>query len=192
MRSASLFGENILLTREIVSGAENGKIEIFDTIENQGSSVYEYMLMYHINFGFPLVSPDSTVRTNHHSVFFLETTTAPKEEEYRRFTEPQKACSELVFEMRDPEGKYLNAVLENPRIGLEASVSCKLDELPCFTQWVSMAEQDYALGLEPGTHYPVGRTKAAAEEGLVRLAPDEQKSYSVSISIRTQGKNVVL
>jgi hypothetical protein len=184
MRSASLFGENILLTREIVSGAENGNIVILDTIENQGSSVYEYMLLYHINFGFPLVSPDSTVRTNHRSVFYLATTRTPKEEEYRCFTEPKKTSPEQTFEMHNSEGNRLNAVLENPRIGLKASVSCRLDELPCFTQWVSMAEQDYALGLEPGTHNPVGRSKAAAAGGLVRLAPDEQKSYSVSISIK--------
>ena len=184
MRSASLFGENILLTREIVSGTENGSIEIFDTIENQGSSAYDYMLLYHINFGFPFVSPDSTIRTNHRTVYYLETTSIPKEEkEYRCFTEPQKACPESTFEMHNCRGKELNAVLENPRLGLQAKVSCKIDELPCFTQWVSMAEHDYALGLEPGTHNPIGRVKAQAEGGLVHLERDEQKSHSVSIVI---------
>ncbi|MDR0448212.1 MAG: aldose 1-epimerase family protein [Treponema sp.] len=183
MRSASLFGENILLVREIISGAESGSIEIIDTIENQGSSVYEYMLMYHINFGFPLVSPDSSICTNHRTVYYLETTKTPKEEEYRSFIEPQKTFSELTFEMHNPEGKEAYAFLQNPRMGLEARVSYKVDELPCFTQWVNMAEQDYVLGLEPGTHYPIGRTKAAAAGGLFPLEPEEQKSYSIVISI---------
>ena len=183
MRSAALFGENILLVREIISNAESGCIEITDTIENQGSSVYEYMLMYHINFGFPLVSPDSTIKTNHRSVFYLETTKTPQTEEYGRFIEPQKAFQESVFEMHDPDRKQIIARLENPRMGLGACVSCSADELPCFTQWVNMAEQDYVLGLEPGTHNPIGRAKAAAAGTLVPLEPEEQRSYSISISL---------
>jgi hypothetical protein len=34
MRIASIFGENILLIRELISGAESGSIEIVDSIEN--------------------------------------------------------------------------------------------------------------------------------------------------------------
>jgi hypothetical protein len=183
MRTASLFGENLLLTREFVSRAESGDIEICDTIENQGSADYEYMLLYHINFGFPLVSPDSTVHTNHARVYFLESSAVPEADKYRHFTGPQKTFSELTFELHDPEAPWIRAQVENPRLGLRAGVGCSADELPCFTEWINLAEQDYVLGLEPGTHYPVGRTKAALTRGLESLHPGEKKRYGLNISL---------
>ena len=189
MRIASLFGENILLVRELISGAETGFIEIIDSIENQGSSKYEYMLMYHINFGFPLVSPDSTVHTNHGEVRYFagsdsQTQAAPGLEEYQTFTPPKKAFSELTFEMHKAREDHVYAEIENPKLGLRSSVRCNTEELPCFTEWVNLMEQDYVLGLEPGTHYPIGRAVAKKTGGLVSLLPGEKKSYSVSIEFK--------
>ena len=187
MRIASLFGENILLSRELISGAETASVEIIDSVENQGSSNYEYMLMYHINFGFPLVSPDSTVHTNHSEVRYLaepgkQAGTIPKPEEYRSFTAPRKSFSELTFEMRKAVEDKVNAVIENPKLGIRSSVSCDSKNLPCFTEWINLAEQDYVLGLEPGTHYPIGRAEAKKSCGLVSLPPGEKHSYSVKIA----------
>jgi hypothetical protein len=185
MRCASLFGENILLTREFISEAESGEIEIHDTIENQGSTSYAYMLMYHVNFGFPLVSPDSYTSTSHTKVFFLETTSTPEPALYQRFSSPRETFSELTFEMHKPREKQVWARLENPHIGLQAVLRYDAEALPCFTEWINLAEQDYVLGLEPGTHYPTGRNKAEAAGGLVSLLPGERREYSLRIDLNT-------
>jgi hypothetical protein len=185
MRCASLFGENILLAREFVSGSESGEIEIHDTIENQGSANYSYMLMYHVNFGFPLVSRDSCISTNHTEVFFLETASIPEPALYQRFTSPCETFSELTFEMRKPKEKEVRVRLENPHIGLQAVLRYDAEALPCFTEWINLAEQDYVLGLEPGTHYPIGRNKAEAAGILVSLLPGERQEYSLRIDLNT-------
>ena len=188
MRIASLFGENITLVRELVSKAETSSVEIIDTIENQGSSVYEYMLLYHINFGFPLVSPDSTIHTNHDEVRYLTglgkpADAIPRPEEYQTFAAPQKAFSEVAFEMRKVRGNPVCAELENRKLGIRASVSCNPENLPCLTEWINLMEQDYVLGIEPGTHYPIGRAAAKETGGLASLLPGETKTYSVSIML---------
>jgi hypothetical protein len=185
MRQASIFGENILLTREIVSRAASATITVTDTIENQGSSDYEYMLLYHCNFGFPLVSADSRVTTNHTKASFFETNHAyprvPQAAEYQGFTEAQKTFSEFVFKLQEPTSEKISARVENPRVGIAAELRCDVAELPCFTQWVNLAEQDYVLGLEPGTHYPAGRAKVA--DKAARVAPLGTRQHSVTITI---------
>jgi hypothetical protein len=183
MRQASLFGENILLTREIISRAKDSGIMIHDIIENQGSVDYEYMLMYHINFGFPLVSPDSTIITNHEEVFFLGTKKNPEKAEYQHFSAPQKTFSELTFELHKPRDNHVLAGLQNNRLGLEARVLCDSGELPCFTEWVNLSEQDYVVGLEPGTHFPLGRKKTGEEKNLAVLKSGEKKEYTVCINV---------
>ena len=190
MRIAPIFGENILLVRELVSKAESSSIEIIDSIENQGSLPYEYMILYHINFGFPLVSPDSKVHTNHEEVRFftkpgMQERPIPEPDLYRKFVPPQKTFSEYVFEMRKVRDNTVNAEVENPILGVKAIVNCESKNLPCFTQWINLAEQDYVLGLEPGTHNPLGRRAAKENGGLVLLAPGETKTHSVRITFET-------
>ena len=53
MREAQMFGENIILTRKIWVKAGENIIHLEDSIENLGFTAQPYMLLYHINYGFP-------------------------------------------------------------------------------------------------------------------------------------------
>ena len=63
-RQSVLFGENLLLTRKITTqlGAHHFVIE--DTVSNEGFRATPHMILYHCNFGFPIVSPDSELLVN--------------------------------------------------------------------------------------------------------------------------------
>jgi galactose mutarotase-like enzyme len=87
--------------------------------------------------------------------------------------------------MHKARGNQACAEIENPKLGIRASVIYDTEDLPCFTEWINLLEQDYVLGLEPGTHNPIGRAAAKKSGTLVSLLPGEKRTYSVSITFET-------
>ena len=59
MREARFFGENIALDREIFMRYGENKFFIVDTVENNGFRVEPFMILYHFNLGYPLLSDGS-------------------------------------------------------------------------------------------------------------------------------------
>ena len=62
MREAFVMGENLTLTRIITTNLGSKKITIEDFIENKGFDVEPLMMLYHFNFGFPLLSETARIR----------------------------------------------------------------------------------------------------------------------------------
>jgi hypothetical protein len=61
IREASIFGENLLLKRTYKVTSLNNTIELHDTIINMGSEAEQIMLLYHMNWGYPLLSEKSVL-----------------------------------------------------------------------------------------------------------------------------------
>jgi hypothetical protein len=61
MEETSIFGERLRLTRMIMSRLGDNRITIQDTVENAGFHPAPHMMLYHFNFGFPLMAEDTTV-----------------------------------------------------------------------------------------------------------------------------------
>ena len=61
IEETSIFGSNLCLTRNIRSTLGENNISIRDTVENAGFKPATHMLLYHFNFGFPLLEPDSEI-----------------------------------------------------------------------------------------------------------------------------------
>ena len=59
MRESKVFGENLILSREIIVKYSENIIYINDTIENLGFRDEPFMLLYHCNLGYPLLSSKS-------------------------------------------------------------------------------------------------------------------------------------
>jgi len=63
MRQAVLFGENLLLTRTISTRLGASLFTLKDVVLNERYRSTPHMMLYHCNFGFPVVSPDSAQRS---------------------------------------------------------------------------------------------------------------------------------
>lgn len=59
MRETSIFYENLVLKRQIVAKGGENKLIIKDIVENQGFEDKDFMILYHINLGFPIVDEGS-------------------------------------------------------------------------------------------------------------------------------------
>jgi hypothetical protein len=185
VREAVIFGEKLRLTRRISTQLGANWLRIHDRVKNIGFEPAPHMMLYHCNFGFPVVSPESELLVDDLDVKPRDEVAAPGVDEHRRFQEPTPGYAEQVFYHKvraDAEG-YVRAALVNRPLGFGAYVRYRQAELPCLIQWKMMGASDYVCGLEPGSAWVTGRDRAR-EDGLLRmLAPDEVVEYAVEIGV---------
>jgi hypothetical protein len=190
MREAlPLIGENMTLTRRIETRLGSKAFSLRDVIENRGFEEQPLMLLYHMNFGYPLLGPNARIVAPARKV-------EPRDEAARRdrgveealeFPEPIQGYQEKVFFhslAADRKGRTFVALL-NSDVGdgtpLGIVMRFSLKELPAFTEWKMPGRGFYVLGLEPGTVTPLGRAALRATGAMPQLAG--QASYSLSIDL---------
>ncbi len=187
IREAQAMGENLLLSRTIHTqlGARGFVLE--DRIQNRGFEAQPLMMLYHVNFGFPLLGPNARV------VGPIRETIA-RDEEARRdggveealdFPDPIQGYEEKVFFHNlasDESGDSFIALL-NRDIGNGTPLGMVLrfntKELPELTEWKMPRRGFYVMGLEPGTMTPIGRGPLR-ESGRLPLL-DGQSEYRTRI-----------
>jgi hypothetical protein len=52
-----------------------------------------------------------------------------------------------------------------------------------LTNWQHWGKGEYVTGLEPGTHPPIGQTKARKQNQLIFLSPGETRDYDIQLEI---------
>lgn len=181
VREATVFGENMVLTRTITTKFGDNKIYIHDEIENEGFEDTPLMVLYHMNFGFPLISSSTVLSTNCVNVRPRDEEAKPGLDSSCVFLEPIPNYKEQVFYRDSVENSF--AKLENPDLNLSVKVEFSKEELPYFVEWKQMGEQEYAVGLEPTTYPPDGRAKARERGELLSLKPQETKSHNLVIEV---------
>lgn len=173
LREAELFGENLVLRRNITSVYGEHKIFIEDRISNEGFCPEPMMLLYHINMGYPLLCEQSQILLPTKNVHPRDENSAPHTGNYGRMEAPKDNEPEYVFlhEMAaDQEGNTFAAVL-NEELGIGLKIEYNQKELPYFMQWKSIASGDYVLGLEPANSSVYGKPYHIKEQSLHTIEP---------------------
>lgn len=145
MKYTALFGHKLILRREIVLEYNSDDLVINDKVINDAFVEDEYMIMYHMNFGYPILSETATLKVDSFDIKPVSSThNIP---ECFKFEAPTPARDEEVYLHYVNKGKGEKAVLTNG--DFKVSISFDQKEFPYFTEWKSMASGDYVLGLEP-------------------------------------------
>lgn len=185
VREAIVFGEKLVLSRKIWSRLGEKVIHIEDQVTNEGFMESPFMILYHINIGYPLLDDGSRL-------LLPVTQTIPRDhwaedgkEEWDRFHAPQKGYFEKVY-LHHPktlEDGFGASLLLNEKLGLGVYVKFDTRELPYFTEWKMMGEGEYVVGMEPGNCFPLGRKREREEGRLVTLKPGETRKITLEIGI---------
>lgn len=184
-REASTLGENLQMHREIRVKCGENKINILDRVENCGFSVQPLMLLYHFNFGHPLLGPHAKFHTSHATQVKARDSDAQSGIDHcQTFGPPTPGYKEQVFYHSFPEvpSSSVFAGLVNPQIGLSVKIGFDLKELPYLIQWKQTGQGDYVCGIEPATWYPEGRSAARERGELTFLQPGESKRFHTEVS----------
>ncbi|WP_119071637.1 aldose 1-epimerase family protein [Aggregatilinea lenta] len=185
VRETVLFGYNLLLKRRISTTLDGTSLKIDDVVTNDGFTPAEHMMLYHCNFGFPFVSPNSHVEVDASEIIPRDAIAEPGLDRCHQFETPTPGYSEQVFfhTVRPDSAGYAQAKLVNEALGLAAIVRYHAAELPVLTQWKMMGAGEYVCGLEPGSAIVTGRDKARALGQVITLQPGEQRQYVVELGV---------
>lgn len=186
MRECRLEGHNLLLSRRISLSAWSSVLVIEDTLENQGHAPYEFMLLYHMNFGYPFVDEGTRVFPESDGGVLGRTPHAQSRIAFCNTVEPvQDGAEEEVF-FRDipPGGDGLSRVqVENPKLKVRAEVSYSYGTLPILSQWKFAAPGEYVLGIEPGNSHIEGRIVGQDKKRLKTIQPGESIRFCVGLEM---------
>ena len=181
MREATVFGENLRLRRVISTPVGGTSMTITDTVTNEGFKTSPLMLLYHLNFGWPLVEEGTVIR------FPEGTTSTPRDSDAaaghataNTLTAPIKDYAEQCFFHNIP-GEDVAIEMVNPS-GLGVRVSYKQSEFPHLTVWKMMGEGEYVCGIEPANCKVLGRAAEREAGRLQHIAPGETRRFSVTLT----------
>jgi len=186
----SIFGDHLRLTREIRSRLGENVIRIRDKVENVGFTRAAHMLLYHFNFGFPLMD-------EHTKIDFPEAALSPREADmqtdgYDRWQAPEKGYDERVYYHRNIRSEGQASVrIRNDRFpassgaALPISVELSWDAttLPNLIQWKMPGQGTHVLGLEPANCVVEGRAAERERGTLVFLEPGESRQYELELKV---------
>jgi hypothetical protein len=175
-----------LSSRTTISGHSN-EIEIVDRIENQSDRPGSVQMLYHCNFGPPILGPGSQffapiIKVNPRDEVAVSGFSA-----WRSFREPASTYQEEVYFLElaaDKLGSSL-AMVTNREQSLAGYVRFDVDKLPYFTLWKNTVglRDGYVTGLEPGTNYPNPRGIEEAAGRLIHLGAGESVELKCAIGM---------
>jgi hypothetical protein len=184
----AVFGENLVLTRRIEAQLGGLAISVEDQVENRGFRPTPHMLLYHFNFGYPLLDDGSEflapIRAIVHAIHALR----DQGTGYRTQAAPQADFREQVYQHEVVAGAdgIASALLINPRLG-SGGLAVRLDydraALPCLIEWQCLQSGLYVLGIEPSTNHLLGRSFAEARGELIELQHGEVRRYRSELSV---------
>lgn len=185
VRESAMFGENICLTREITTKMGSNKFQVKDVIENCGFNAQPFMLLYHYNFGYPVVSEDTVLYETPAKVEARDTEAQSGIDAYNKCQKPTHDFREHVF-FHDLEcigNGDAYCCLFNKKIKFGAYIKLNRKECSHFGEWKMMGEGDYVVGLEPCTWLPLGRAEARKRGELEYIKPGEVKIFTFEIGV---------
>jgi len=188
-----LFGEALRLTREITARLGENRLTIHDLVENVGFDPTPHMMLYHFNFGFPLMDAET-------SVTFPSTLVVPREkglplDGIDRWQAPEEGYAERVYyheDLKTDAAGRASVKIRNPAFPLaggrgttplEVDLCWSAETLPRCVQWRMPAAGVYVLGVEPANCHVEGRTAERKRGTLITLSPGETVTYELELRV---------
>ncbi len=183
VREAAFFGENIVLRRTIRTRYGSPRIEVFNTVENEGFRDEILMFLLHCNVGYPLL--DACTRFIAPAV-----STEPRDEDARagadRWTymdAPTPEYREQVFYHTLPEASDVRVGFVNPSLALGLCLSYNTADFPLLGEWKQMGQGEYVAAMEPSNCYVGGRLDPRNAGRLTVLAPFSSRHFDVCFDV---------
>jgi hypothetical protein len=185
----AVFGENLVLTRRIEAALGGTSISVTDRVENRGFRPTPHMLLYHYNFGFPLLDEGAELLLPSRAIVHaVHEDLRAQGVGYRIQGPPKAGFSEQVYQHDLAAGAdgMAPAALIHPQLG-DGGFGVRLDydraALPCLIEWQCLQSGLYVLGIEPSTNHVLGRAFAEARGELMFLEHGETRHYRTRLSV---------
>jgi len=188
------YGPKLEMQTEISTVPGSNSLQIADVITNRGSDEQEFQIIYHANFGPPLLEEASTFAGTVERVTPFNKHAAKDVTSYAEYKGPQLGFIEQVYCIRpkpDAEGRAL-IMLQNKARDKAVSMVFPVRELPCVTLWknTNAESEGYVTGLEPGTGFPNNRRIERKFGRVPKLPPGGSYSAKIDFTIHVTADEV--
>ena len=178
---STMFSDKLILHRRIICSKIKNAMVIEDTIENSGDKKVPCMILYHMNFGYPLLNENTILKIPSIEVKPRNDHAAKDIDTWNQMLKPQGGFKEQCY--YHTFNKIGMATICNPDIKKGLKMTYDANILDYFVQWKMMGVKDYVLGLEPGNCHPDGRNVMRKEGTLKFLEANDQVTYKIKLEI---------
>lgn len=166
-----------------------------DEVVNLSQSPAEMQLLYHINFGHPLLDGGSRIVAPATVVVPRNSRAAEGVSNWDSCSAEQPGFAEQVYFLelaRDAQDKT-QVLLKNAHGTRGVSLRFNAKQLPYFTLWknTTSAADGYVTGLEPGTNFPNPRSYEGANGRVVKLAPGATAVFDLQLAVHAGASETV-
>ena len=161
------------------------EIRIQDEIVNLSEMPGTAQLLYHVNYGMPLLDKGARFVAPVQTVVPRDGRAAAGIATWDHYAAPEPGYAEQVYYLKlhsDAAG-HTQTMLRNAAGTLGTTLQFNVRQLPCFSLWknTSGIADGYVTGLEPATNYPNTRSFEESQNRVIHLPP--QGSYAIDLGM---------
>jgi hypothetical protein len=187
LRQTRVFGANLTLTRRVSARLGENSLRVTDRLANEGFQPAPAVILYHCNFGFPVVSQHSFIRAPSARCEARDDEARAGAATWMTFEAPRADYAEkCYFHDMTPDAEGLvRAEIWNPTLNFGGYLRYHAQQLPAFTQWKMLGAGTYVCGLEPGNAPLVSRRELRERGLLPMLEPGETRLIEIELGAVT-------
>ncbi len=190
----SVFGHKFLFKVTYVVQVGSSRLRVEDSVTNLLSSGDEFELLYHINTGYPLVSPGARFVAPFIKMCPRDKNAVYELPQWDLFIEPESERAESCFFFdlaADETGKTSVALLGSDRES-GVSLSFSKNDFPFFILWKTQRPNGdiYVSGMEPAINFPNTRSFEKRNGRVMSIAANETKNFWFEFDVLTNKQRV--
>jgi hypothetical protein len=185
----AFYGPKLELWTEVWTEPGSTSLHIEDALTNRGAFEQEFQVLYHTNYGPPLLGAGARFSAAVQRVTPFNAHAAEDVATYAEYQGPVRGFIEQVYELHpyaDADGRSV-LMLRNAAGDRAVSMGFAVAELPYVTLWKNLTalEEGYVTGLEPGTGFPATRRLEREAGRVPKLKPGETRRFAIDVALHT-------
>jgi len=156
---------------------------VTDRIVNLSNGPQTAQLLYHVNYGAPLLEQGSRLIAPIQTMAPRDARAVEDLEHWNLYKAPDPNYTEqcYFFDLAAGGDNYTQVMLCNADANRGVGMRFRKDQFPCFTQWKNtVGEGDgYVTGLEPATNFPNARSFEAERGRVLNLPPHGSSEFEL-------------
>ncbi len=198
VKQSRVFGPNLELRRTISSTLGEPTVRIRDVVTNFGNTPAPHMILYHCNYGWPLVDEGTEIVWKGKWAsrgMDMDNAVFNTKRNFRKCSKPLdthrgggEGCA-FIDVAADKKG-ICTVGLYNRVLRLALVMKYKKRQLPWLSNWQHWGPGEYVTALEPGTNPPIGQSQAREQKKLIHIAPGKSRTYDLEMTILTDKEKI--
>ena len=183
----AFYGPKLELWTEVSTEPGSLTFRLEDALANRAAFEQEFQVLYHVNYGPPLLGAGSRFSGAVRRVTPFNAHAAKAVDAYADYGGPVRGFIEQVYNVHpyaDAAGRTM-VMLRNAAADRAVSMAFSVAELPYVTLWKNLTalEEGYVTGVEPGTGFPYTRRLEREAGRVPKLQPGETRRFAIDFGV---------